>query len=226
MEKIESFKSVLQTWIKEYLGRVNSSYWMYRETESKCVVKLYTSENVYKIVATNSYLGCTTSSRKTLPEEDHHRGKDLSDGKFNYYTFCKILGDIIANELVFVGKAHSYNDQITYPEHPKYDVKFESKDKSIPFEIQDGMINNVEITPHVKTPEEIKTDYVKNIKLGDLMSEYDIYVKIWKYTPEQAMKLVENNKRKKLEKLKLQILRDNPSILGTPVREGENNGNH
>lgn len=75
-------------------------------------VKLYTDNNCYSIVATldkanqipGGYLGCTASSRKPRAGEGWTRGSDLADGDFSQETWNKILGDIVAYELVEIHK--------------------------------------------------------------------------------------------------------------------------
>ena len=64
-------------------------------------IVIYTSEHIYSISAEpGKYLGCGASSRKPRPGEDWTRGNDLSDGKYSYETWIKILADIVAYELV------------------------------------------------------------------------------------------------------------------------------
>ncbi len=65
-------------------------------------ITLYTANYEYHIVATggSDYLGCTMNARKPLPGEDWTRGRDLADGKLNDETWCHILSDIVAYELV------------------------------------------------------------------------------------------------------------------------------
>ena len=72
---------------------------------------IYTDTNKYSIVAKDestsrqSYLGCTSSSRKPRAGEDWNRGNDLADGPLDEETWRKILADIVSYELVKVHKA-------------------------------------------------------------------------------------------------------------------------
>ncbi|MEE8114809.1 MAG: hypothetical protein V3T23_10710, partial [Nitrososphaerales archaeon] len=55
-----------------------------------------------------TYLGCTASSRKPRAGEDWTRGSDLADGDLSLETWNKILGDIVAYELVRVHIKHKF----------------------------------------------------------------------------------------------------------------------
>lgn len=75
-------------------------------------VRLYTNNNSYGISARvrsisgleRGYLGCIASSRKPRAGETWTRGSDLADGPFTLETWNKILGDIVAYELVEIHK--------------------------------------------------------------------------------------------------------------------------
>ena len=72
-------------------------------------IMFWTRTNTYSLMARPghlglaSYLGCTYSRRAPYPGEQHTRGGDLADGKFELATWNKILRDIVANELVKIG---------------------------------------------------------------------------------------------------------------------------
>lgn len=72
--------------------------------EKKARLKLYTSENVYNIVAVSredgGYLGCTSTTRKARAGEDWNRGNDLTDGKLCDDIWNEIMADIVSNELI------------------------------------------------------------------------------------------------------------------------------
>lgn len=53
-----------------------------------------------------------------------------------------------------------------------------------------------------------------NLKGSQLMSDYDIYTKWLKYNDEEAKKMLARLKMQKLEDLKLQIVAQNPTLLG------------
>lgn len=81
------------------------------DTEKEFRCKIYTDNNCYSIVANakedgKTYLGCIAKSRKPRAGEDWVRGSDLADGELTAGTFIKILGDIVAYELVKVHKTH------------------------------------------------------------------------------------------------------------------------
>ena len=64
-------------------------------------IKLYTATYVYSIRARpNDYLGAVVSCRSPRAGEKHTRGSDLSDGKFCFETWHRILCDIVAYEKV------------------------------------------------------------------------------------------------------------------------------
>ena len=64
-------------------------------------IKLYTNTYVYSIRARpNEYLGAVASCRSPRAGENHTRGSDLSDGKFCFETWHRILCDIVAYEKV------------------------------------------------------------------------------------------------------------------------------
>lgn len=69
-----------------------------KNTPERFDIKIYTDSCVYRITATNTYLGCTAASRKPRPGEKWTRGNDLPDGKFNEETFHRILGAILFYE--------------------------------------------------------------------------------------------------------------------------------
>jgi len=75
-----------------------------KNTESRFKIHIYTDRNVYSIVATETYLGCTAASRKPRPGEKYTRGNDLPDGNFLEGTFTRILGAILFYELKDVVK--------------------------------------------------------------------------------------------------------------------------
>ena len=59
-----------------------------------------------------------------------------------------------------------------------------------------------------------KIEERKPLEERDLMSDYDVLTKWMKYSPEEAEKMITRNKIQKLEDLKLQVVAQNPSMLG------------
>jgi intein/homing endonuclease len=55
------------------------------------------------------------------------------------------------------------------------------------------------------------------LKSGQLMSDYDIYTKILKYHEDEAEEMLARLKIQKLEDLKLQVLAQNPQLLGVGI---------
>lgn len=55
------------------------------------------------------------------------------------------------------------------------------------------------------------------LKSGQLMSDYDIYLKILKYSEDDATEMLARLKLQKLEDLKLQVLAQNPALLGIGI---------
>ena len=81
--------------------------------EFKKRVRIYTDDYVYAIVAidrghNDGYLGCVSALRTPYVGEEHTRGHDLPDGKFNKDTWDRIKNAIIANELkpLFISKSN------------------------------------------------------------------------------------------------------------------------
>lgn len=190
-------KETLLGWLKKYLRRISSSYWEECEYSYGTKIKLYTNEYCYTIVAQehqnmHSYLGCTSTQRKTKPGEDHFRGCDLSDGKFSEETFLKIMGDIIANELLFVGRPTKNNEK-------QYDVKFETEpitpvciNEASP--MWEGHMEIGQIESYLK----VDINDVKTYP-NQTMSDFEILVKILRFTPEEAKSHLENIKKNKEE---------------------------
>lgn len=61
------------------------------------------------------------------------------------------------------------------------------------------------------------------LKSGQLMSDYDIYTKVLRYSIDDAEEMLARLKIQKLEELKLQVLAQNPQLLGVgvPGQEGQ-----
>ena len=59
-----------------------------------------------------------------------------------------------------------------------------------------------------------RTNEATKLKGCKLMSDYDIFVDLMGYPPEEARRKVAQMKIQKLQDLKLQILMQNPSLLG------------
>lgn len=55
------------------------------------------------------------------------------------------------------------------------------------------------------------------LKSGQLMSDYDIYIDIFKYSTDEAEEKLARLKLQKLEDLKLQVLAQNPALLGVGI---------
>ena len=67
---------------------------------------------------------------------------------------------------------------------------------------------------------EVVTNRINNAstyKSGQLLSDYDIYVDILKLTPDEAKEKLSRMKVQKLEDMKLQILAQNPALLGVGI---------
>lgn len=61
-----------------------------------------------------------------------------------------------------------------------------------------------------------------SLKSGLLMSDYDIMIKILKYSEEEAEEMLARLKIQKLEDLKLQVLSQNPQLLGVGIPDSNN----
>jgi len=72
---------------------------IFTRTHSYCI-----SVHVPEDADDDGYLGCTASTRTPLAGEGHTRGNDLADGKLCQETWHRILADIVAYELVRLGK--------------------------------------------------------------------------------------------------------------------------
>jgi hypothetical protein len=72
---------------------------------------------------------------------------------------------------------------------------------------------------------EIITSRIGNagsLKSGQLLSDYDIYIEIFKYSEDVAMEKLARKKIQQLEDLKLQVLAQNPALLGVGIPGQEN----
>lgn len=65
-----------------------------------------------------------------------------------------------------------------------------------------------------------------SIKGAELWSLYDIYRKIFKFSEEEAQEMIARNKIESLEKLRIQILAQNPRMLGVGVPGEEQSNNN
>jgi hypothetical protein len=70
-----------------------------------------------------------------------------------------------------------------------------------------------------------RINVVTTLKGSLIMSDYDLLTKFMKYSDEEAEKILSRNKIQKLEELKLQIVGQNPQLLGvgTPGQESDQN---
>lgn len=89
----------LSLWMSE--SGINSDYidWQDRRGD-QYTFTLYTESHYYSITFTDSYLGCTVSTRKPRVGERHNRSNDLADGSFCLQTWNEILSDIVRYELL------------------------------------------------------------------------------------------------------------------------------
>lgn len=62
------------------------------------------------------------------------------------------------------------------------------------------------------------------LKSGQLMSDYDIMIKILKYSEDETDEMLARLKLQKLEDLKLQVLAQNPQLLGIGIPGADPNG--
>lgn len=61
-------------------------------------IYLYSSHYEYRIVIDkNNYIGASYLTRKVRPGENHHRGRDLSDGDYSLRTIHAILLEICSH---------------------------------------------------------------------------------------------------------------------------------
>lgn len=95
---------VLVRWLGELSFFSEKRVQIALDMTNKSIIQLYSNDNVYRIKATNSYLGCTALKRKPRPGEEWNRGNDLPDGPFSKETFRAILGAIVCYELKEVVK--------------------------------------------------------------------------------------------------------------------------
>lgn len=101
----------LYNWLVDHWGDGVSDYCVFihksLDDENDLVrVKLYTNENMYSIKTMlgrdKDYMDCVAQSRKCEVGEDWHRGRDLSDGKYDPSTFKRIMRDILEREFLEV----------------------------------------------------------------------------------------------------------------------------
>lgn len=112
--KIQEMKKQLIEWMEQMRhGYRDANLYLYEETtkdgKNKIQIKLYTSTNMYSIVATeDGYLGAIANSRQPRAGEDWTRGNDLADGEFSKETWVNILNDIVGYELVEIHRPIKY----------------------------------------------------------------------------------------------------------------------
>ena len=105
---MQNWTSQFMDWLKEICpwNRLEDYCQILNETENprpqygRIRVYVYTHDYQYYIVARKNYLGCQASCRKPRAGEEHTRGNDLPDGKFNRKTWDAIKIAIIQYELV------------------------------------------------------------------------------------------------------------------------------
>lgn len=68
-------------------------------TSARVVVRLWTRNFMYQLLATPTYLGCTSQERAPRPGEDWSRGSDVADGDFSRETWGRIAFRILGREL-------------------------------------------------------------------------------------------------------------------------------
>ena len=92
----------LKSWLHS-IGRYLRDNLLIVELDDKSgwSIRLYTAPYEYSVIARpNRYLGAVASCRSPRAGEKHTRGSDLSDGKFCFETWHRILCDIVAYEKV------------------------------------------------------------------------------------------------------------------------------
>ena len=95
-------KAQLQDWLEEIIsyGVEPLRRLRFTEKDGRGSVIFCTASHSYHISFTESYLGCTASSRLQRPGEDWTRGSDLPDGRFSRETFDSIVRAVLAYEVV------------------------------------------------------------------------------------------------------------------------------
>lgn len=89
----------LLVWLSENSYIDESKIQVIRNMPDSMAIQIYTNDHYYRINAKETYLGCTSSTRRNRPGETWNRGSDLADGPFTKDTFHKIMGDIVGYEL-------------------------------------------------------------------------------------------------------------------------------
>jgi hypothetical protein len=144
-EKLPTTLDEVEEWLRSRFARRGPLKLLidrkkYRDDETTVRLRLWTTMNVYSIVAKpgdfsayvhfneegmrdadagrgprrKGYLGCVASRRASRPGEEHTRGNDLADGPLNEETWLAILSDIVHYEALEVSKrAEIANDIMT-----------------------------------------------------------------------------------------------------------------
>ena len=77
-------------------------------------ILMYSDKHEYHItIRKDKYIGAGVRNRYTHVFETHHRGMDLSDGKYNVETMLNILADIVSYEVVKIDideNCYQYNN--------------------------------------------------------------------------------------------------------------------
>ena len=95
-------KKRLQEWLEEVIsyGVEPLRRLRFKEEDGRGSVIFCTGTHSYHLSFTETYLGCTASSRTQCPGESWTRGSDLPDGKFSRETFDEIIRAVLAYEVV------------------------------------------------------------------------------------------------------------------------------
>lgn len=107
---VDELRQQMLTWLEELKTWYPSSQQKWEDyiegedcspDEYRITIAIYTDRHRYSISAsTKNYLGCIAQTRKPRAGEDHTRGNDLPDGKFNRDTWDRIIRAIVSYELV------------------------------------------------------------------------------------------------------------------------------
>jgi hypothetical protein len=107
--------------------------------------------------------------------------------------------------------ADRHLQMLGYPPDVYDDLKIKMTPPSAWKELSDAEVTNNRVTT------------ASSLKSAQLMSDYDLHILYLKHTEEETQEMIARLKIQKLEELKLQVLAQNPQLLGvgTPAQQGQ-----
>ena len=101
VEKYDFFRKLF-SWLGE--KSTEDACFRDKENQDRYLILLYTDKHEYSITLTPSWMGGGVNCRYHLPLEDWTRGNDLLDGTPSEHLLDSLVYEMLAYELVTIGK--------------------------------------------------------------------------------------------------------------------------